>query len=91
MSTHDPAEGTDRSAASPALPAPFDRRDRVRQRTDAEFSAFYRDQLRPLVGFLINQGAGVRGAADIAQETMLDTLADPALLERAVAVVKQQL
>ncbi|MFH9297762.1 sigma-70 family RNA polymerase sigma factor [Streptomyces sp. NPDC017520] len=72
MSVQDPAEGADRSAAVPAPPAPFDRDDRDRQRTDAEFASFYREELRSLVGFLINQGAGVRDAADIAQESMTD-------------------
>ncbi|BFP56771.1 MULTISPECIES: sigma-70 family RNA polymerase sigma factor [Streptomyces] len=72
MSVHDPAEGADRSAAAPAPPALFDRHDLLRQRKDAEFASFYRAQLRPLVGFLINQGAGVRDAADIAQESMTD-------------------
>ncbi|MDQ0983234.1 sigma-70 family RNA polymerase sigma factor [Streptomyces sp. V2I9] len=72
MNIQDPAEGADRSAAVPAPPAPFGRGDRAWERTDAEFAAFYREELRPLVGFLINQGARVRDAADIAQESMTD-------------------
>ncbi|MEU4180406.1 sigma-70 family RNA polymerase sigma factor [Streptomyces sp. NPDC026589] len=72
MSTQDPAEGADRSAAVPAPPTPFDRGDLDRLRTDAEFASFYRDVLSSLVGFLINQGACVRDAADIAQESMTD-------------------
>jgi RNA polymerase sigma-70 factor (ECF subfamily) len=39
---------------------------------DAEFSGFYRENLRPLVGFLVNHGASMQVAADIAQETMTD-------------------
>lgn len=69
MSAHDPSDGTDRPTATPAPP---DRRDRARQQTDEEFSAFYRATIRPLTGFLINHGAGVQAAADIAQETMTD-------------------
>ncbi|MFF3327693.1 RNA polymerase sigma factor [Streptomyces sp. NPDC002889] len=37
---------------------------------DEEFSAFYRSTVRPLVGFLIHQGAALPVAADIAQDTM---------------------
>ncbi|QNP75587.1 sigma-70 family RNA polymerase sigma factor [Streptomyces roseirectus] len=46
--------------------------DLARKRTNEEFSAFYRATIRPLTGFLINHGAGVQAAADIAQETMTD-------------------
>ncbi|MFJ3901360.1 RNA polymerase sigma factor [Streptomyces sp. NPDC090025] len=38
---------------------------------DAEFAAFYRAMIKPLVGFLVRQGASLPLAADIAQETML--------------------
>ncbi|MFF7647119.1 sigma factor-like helix-turn-helix DNA-binding protein [Streptomyces canus] len=38
-----------------------------------EFSAFYRDTIRLLTGFLIHQGASGHVAADIAQQTMEDS------------------
>lgn len=72
MSSHDPADSTDRPAAVPAPPGPPRQRNRARQQSDAEFSAFYRENIRPLTGFLINHGAGVPVAADIAQEVMTD-------------------
>ncbi|MGW7789498.1 RNA polymerase sigma factor [Streptomyces tricolor] len=70
MSTQDSADGTDRPATAPA--GPPGQRDRARQQTDEEFSAFYRAHVRPLVAFLVHHGAGVHTAADIAQEVMLD-------------------
>ncbi|MGV9567992.1 RNA polymerase sigma factor [Streptomyces sp. NPDC003480] len=42
----------------------------TRHLVNEEFSAFYRATLRPLVQFLVNQGASVYLAADIAQDTM---------------------
>ncbi|WP_327188290.1 RNA polymerase sigma factor [Streptomyces sp. NBC_01334] len=42
----------------------------MRQAKDEAFSAFYRTAVGPLVGFLVNQGASVHIAADIAQDTM---------------------
>ncbi|MEU4878414.1 sigma-70 family RNA polymerase sigma factor [Streptomyces sp. NPDC021608] len=72
MSTHDPADSADRPATAPAPPGPPGQHHGVRQQTDQEFSAFYRENIRPLTGFLINHGAGVAVAADIAQEVMTD-------------------
>ncbi|MCX4673588.1 sigma-70 family RNA polymerase sigma factor [Streptomyces sp. NBC_01381] len=72
MSTHEPADGADRSAAVPSPPGPPGQRHCARQQTDDEFSAFYRGNIRPLTGFLINHGAVVHVAADIAQEIMTD-------------------
>jgi DNA-directed RNA polymerase specialized sigma24 family protein len=72
VSTHDPADSVDRPAAAPAPPGPPGQRHRARQQTDTEFSAFYRETVRPLTGFLINHGAAVHVAADIAQEIMTD-------------------
>jgi RNA polymerase sigma-70 factor (ECF subfamily) len=37
---------------------------------DAQFTAFYREWTKPLVGFLVIQGANVVLAADLVQETM---------------------
>ncbi|MEU0054659.1 sigma-70 family RNA polymerase sigma factor [Streptomyces sp. NPDC006309] len=37
---------------------------------DEEFSIFYRETIRMLIGFLINQGASLADASDIAQTTM---------------------
>ncbi|WP_413755034.1 RNA polymerase sigma factor [Streptomyces sp. MMBL 11-3] len=68
MNIHDPAEGNEQPATGPTtvgLPG-------HRQQTDEEFAAFYRTQIRPLVGFLVNLGAGVQSAADIAQDVMTD-------------------
>lgn len=42
----------------------------ARSALDEEFSSFYRDNIRKLVGFLVNHGASVHVAADIAQDTM---------------------
>lgn len=41
-----------------------------RPAADEEFASFYRATMRPLVQFLLNQGAGIHLAADIAQESM---------------------
>ncbi|MGW6268863.1 RNA polymerase sigma factor [Streptomyces sp. NPDC055060] len=71
MSTLDPAD-SDRPGVAPGPLDPPVQRDRVRQQTDTEFSAFYREKIRPLTGFLINHGACVQAAADIAQEVMTD-------------------
>lgn len=38
---------------------------------DAQFAAFYREWTKPLVGFLVVQGANVALAADLVQETMI--------------------
>ncbi|MEU2625327.1 sigma-70 family RNA polymerase sigma factor [Streptomyces sp. NPDC007157] len=70
MSSHDPMDGTDRPTTAP--PGPAGQRDRDRQQKDEEFSAFYRANLRSLIGFLISHGAGVQVAADIAQAVMTD-------------------
>uniref|UniRef100_UPI003F499906 RNA polymerase sigma factor n=1 Tax=Streptomyces chartreusis TaxID=1969 RepID=UPI003F499906 len=64
MSENTPADGGDGPAIEPVT------RHRVRNEADEEFSAFYRSTIRPLVAFLINQGAAVHVAADIAQDTM---------------------
>ncbi|MEU5282100.1 sigma-70 family RNA polymerase sigma factor [Streptomyces asoensis] len=72
MSTHDPADGTDHPPTASAPPAPPGLRDHTRERTDTEFSAFYRANIRPLTGFLIVHGAQVQVAADIAQDVMTD-------------------
>jgi RNA polymerase sigma-70 factor (ECF subfamily) len=72
VSTHDAADGTDRPATAPKTAGPPGQRHNARQHTDDAFSAFYRTHIRPLVAFLINHGAGVQTAADIAQEVMTD-------------------
>ncbi|MFE1927517.1 RNA polymerase sigma factor [Streptomyces asoensis] len=75
MSTHNPADGTDLPSTTPAPLGPLrppGPSDSARQRTDAEFSAFYRTNIRPLTGFLIVHGAQVQVAADIAQDVMTD-------------------
>ncbi|MFE0513187.1 RNA polymerase sigma factor [Streptomyces sp. NPDC058964] len=72
MSNHDPADGTDRTAPAPAPPGPPGQRRRAQLQADDEFSAFYRANIHPLVGFLVNHSASVHVAADIAQESMTD-------------------
>ncbi|MFE2689317.1 RNA polymerase sigma factor [Streptomyces mirabilis] len=72
MSEHDPAESADRPVTAPAPPGPPGQGHGARQQMDQEFSAFYRENIRPLTGFLINHGAAVQVAADIAQEVMTD-------------------
>jgi RNA polymerase sigma factor (sigma-70 family) len=72
VNTHDPADGTDRSATAPTTVGPPGQHHRAREQRDEEFSAFYRTHIRPLVGFLVNLGAGVQTAADIAQDAMTD-------------------
>ncbi|GGY12723.1 sigma-70 family RNA polymerase sigma factor [Streptomyces anandii] len=72
MSDQDPLDGTDLPSAPAARRRDLDggRAAPLRQ-VEKEFSAFYRENTRQLVGFLINQGAAVFVAADIVQDTML--------------------
>lgn len=42
---------------------------------DAQFSAFYRAHVKPVMAFLMRQGASTAEAADIAQETMVKAYA----------------
>lgn len=71
MNSADPADTPEnpavRAVEGPRSPDPG---QRLRQETDQSFAAFYRGTIRPLVAFLINQGATVDVAADIAQDTM---------------------
>ncbi|MGW0711017.1 RNA polymerase sigma factor [Streptomyces sp. NPDC002643] len=74
MSTREPADETGAEAAELAAPETdldaFGRTRRERLAVDREFSAFYRETVRGLVGFLVNHGASLPDAADIAQDTM---------------------
>lgn len=71
MSSHEPAGETSSKAAAPDARTHLGvQQGRLREETDREFSAFYRSGIRPLVAFLINQGATVHVAADIAQDAM---------------------
>lgn len=72
MNDDDPGNSADHHMAAPAPPSPPVQRPGARQQTDQEFSAFYRENIRPLTGFLINHGVGVHVAADMAQEVMTD-------------------
>ncbi|MGW7071877.1 RNA polymerase sigma factor [Streptomyces sp. NPDC054855] len=69
---NEPSQGNSGpSGRAPAAQAPsHDLAPATRTRVNDEFSTFYRATLRPLVQFLINQGAPVHLAADIAQETL---------------------
>jgi RNA polymerase sigma-70 factor (ECF subfamily) len=59
----------DQDAQSSAVRTPDDEAV-ARQLLNEEFTTFYRATLRPLVQFLMNQGASLHLAADIAQDTM---------------------
>jgi RNA polymerase sigma-70 factor (ECF subfamily) len=70
-SSPDPADGIDHPATAPAPPDHQpDVQHLLRQAKDEKFSTFYRATIRCLVGFLVNHGARVDVAADIAQDTM---------------------
>ncbi|WP_188273771.1 RNA polymerase sigma factor [Streptomyces sp. CBMA152] len=72
MSEDDLAGGGDLPApSSPARWGALYQQGRQQWATDQEFSAFYRSTVRPLVAFLVNHGASVADAADIAQATMV--------------------
>jgi RNA polymerase sigma-70 factor (ECF subfamily) len=71
VSLHEPGEGSEHPAVAPATQEQPDQRHDLRQAKDEAFSAFYRATVRSLVGFLINQGASVHVATDVAQDTML--------------------
>jgi RNA polymerase sigma-70 factor (ECF subfamily) len=65
-------DGADSHAAAPkAGDSELDRRSYERLSIDEEFSNFYRKTIRGLTGFLVNQGASLPEAADIAQDTMM--------------------
>ncbi|MFE6977248.1 RNA polymerase sigma factor [Streptomyces sp. NPDC057682] len=71
MSIHEPGDSPEHPAGAPATRDQPDPRHDLQLAKDAAFSAFYRATVRALVGFLVNQGASVHVAADIAQDTML--------------------
>ncbi|MCX5278302.1 RNA polymerase sigma factor [Streptomyces virginiae] len=71
MNIHDPGDGPKLPAVASATANQRGQQHELRQAKDEAFSAFYRATVRSLVGFLINQGAAVPVAADIAQDTML--------------------
>ncbi|MFF8919602.1 RNA polymerase sigma factor [Streptomyces sp. NPDC015032] len=91
MSIHEPGDGPEHPAVAPATRDQPDPRHDLQLAKDAAFSAFYRATVRSLVGFLVNQGAGVHVAADIAQDTMLsayerwDTIDQPRAWVHTVA------
>ncbi|MEV7068855.1 sigma-70 family RNA polymerase sigma factor [Streptomyces collinus] len=71
MSNHEPADRVDLPAAAPAAGhEALEEGICARRVVDAEFSAFYRKTISRLVGFLVNHGATLPMAADIAQDTM---------------------
>ncbi|BEL06088.1 hypothetical protein Q0Z83_042790 [Actinoplanes sichuanensis] len=63
-----------RGSAPPATPsAPADLRPQAPSADDvAAFSTFYRQEIKPLVNFLLWMGAGLVDATNIAQETMIE-------------------
>ncbi|MGW0664595.1 RNA polymerase sigma factor [Streptodolium elevatio] len=69
------SRSTEQAEPGRALLSPDTQRDQggagERELTDAEFSAFYRAHVKPLMAFLMRQGASTAEAADIAQETMV--------------------
>jgi RNA polymerase sigma-70 factor (ECF subfamily) len=71
VSEYRSTDGTEGPASAPVTRGGWlEERQLEGLRTDEAFSAFYRSTIRPLVGFLINHGAAVPLAADIAQDTM---------------------
>jgi RNA polymerase sigma-70 factor (ECF subfamily) len=65
-------DGADSQAAAPeAGHGELGWRSYERPSVDEEFSDFYRKTIRDLTGFLVNQGASLPEAADIAQDTMI--------------------
>ncbi|MGQ4465260.1 RNA polymerase sigma factor [Streptomyces violaceoruber] len=91
MNIHEPGDGPEHPAVAPATRDQPDPRHDLQQAKDEAFSAFYRATVRSLVGFLVNQGASVHVAADIAQDTMLsayqrwDTIDQPRAWVHTVA------
>ena len=73
MSDQDPLDGLDMpTTASAAQHSGFEELGHAaRLLKDEQFSTFYGSVIRRLVGFLINQGATVPAAADIAQDSMI--------------------
>ncbi|MGC0416025.1 RNA polymerase sigma factor [Embleya sp. AB8] len=71
MDDHEGADSTAGPPASTDIAAALRSRDLLRRhKTDAAFSEFYRDHIRPLTAFLMRQGASTALAADLAQEAM---------------------
>jgi RNA polymerase sigma-70 factor (ECF subfamily) len=73
MSEDEVTGGGDLPAASPSTArwGALYQQGRRQWTVDQEFSAFYRSTVRMLVAFLVNHGANVADAADIAQATMV--------------------
>ncbi|WP_329348905.1 sigma-70 family RNA polymerase sigma factor [Streptomyces sp. NBC_01261] len=71
MSDQDPLDSTDLPSATAAHQRELQGGPAAPRQVEEEFSAFYRENTRQLVGFLVNQGATIPVAADIAQDTML--------------------
>lgn len=71
MSDHEPAPSSDVPNTRPLGDSSAEiSQKRARQALDEAFSDFYRANLSKLIGFLLNQGASLYDATDIAQETM---------------------
>lgn len=88
MSDQEPAEDIDHPATTPtARGGDFDGNGTARQLVDEEFSAFYRNVVPRLVGFLANQGATVAVATEIAQDTMVKAYQRWAEIDRPQAWV----
>jgi RNA polymerase sigma-70 factor (ECF subfamily) len=72
MSQFEPADGIDPPAFVPAVDHDsLSERTRARLVMDAEFSVFYGKTVKKLIGFVINHGASLPVAADVAQDTMI--------------------
>ncbi|MER5733789.1 sigma-70 family RNA polymerase sigma factor [Streptomyces sp. NPDC002138] len=72
MSPYDATDGGDPAAVTPtAGRAALDEDSRSSLNLHVEFSAFYRETVRKLTAFLINHGATLPVAADIAQDAMI--------------------
>lgn len=72
MSTHEPAEGADHLAAPDVLSSTGDQRALEHAAAVRAFSGFYREAVKPLIGYLIVSGAPAPIAAEIAQDCMIE-------------------
>ncbi|MBG0819016.1 RNA polymerase sigma factor [Planomonospora sp. ID82291] len=71
MSDHEPESASLPAVGPDGLRAPLEEHAAQRAAVDEAFALFYRTTIRRLVAFLINQGATLPLAADIAQDTMM--------------------
>ncbi|MFJ2774404.1 RNA polymerase sigma factor [Streptomyces sp. NPDC087300] len=71
MNDHNTSEGREPPRTVPASDSPSVQHRHLRAKADEEFAAFYRETIHKLTGFLMQHGAPLPLAADIAQDTMI--------------------